>query len=50
MWYIMDEFGSKIQHSHEPTVKTVPFFYVPARISFTLLRPVTELEEGGNVD
>ena len=44
----MDEFGFKIQHSDEPTVKTVPFFYAPTKISFTLMWPVAKLQEGGN--
>ena len=47
LWYIMDEFGSRIQHSSTPSFRTVPFYYAPLQISFTLLWPVQDLEEGG---
>ncbi len=44
----MDEFGSRIQHSDEPSVQMVPFFYIPAGISFSLMWPTKKLKEGGN--
>lgn len=47
IWYIMDEFGSRIQHSDSPTVKTSPFFFAPLQISFTLMWPLQDLEENG---
>ncbi|XP_071134636.1 tubulin--tyrosine ligase-like protein 12 [Mytilus edulis] len=49
LWYIMDEFGSRIQHSSTPSFRTAPFYYAPLQISFTLLWPVQDLEEGGEV-
>lgn len=49
IWYIMDEFGSRIQHSDSPTVKTSPFFFAPLQISFTLMWPLQDLEENGKV-
>lgn len=49
IWYIMDEFGSRIQHSDSPTVKMSPFFFAPLQISFTLMWPLQDLEENGKV-
>ena len=48
IWYIMDEFGSRIQHSDTPSFRLVPFYYVPAQISFTIMWPMTTLEDGGS--
>lgn len=45
IWYIMDEFGSHIQHSDEPTCRLVPFFYLPEQATYSLLFPITDLEE-----
>ena len=47
VWYIMDEFGSRIQHSDTPSVAMTPFFYVTKQLAFSLLWPVAELEFGG---
>ncbi|KAK3588486.1 hypothetical protein CHS0354_012895 [Potamilus streckersoni] len=49
IWYIMDEFGSRIQHSDTPTFKTAPFYYTPSQLTFTLLWPVLALEKGDEV-
>ncbi|MBN3284885.1 TTL12 protein, partial [Polyodon spathula] len=46
VWYIMDEFGSRIQHSTEPTCCTAPFFYSTEEIAYTILWPVRDLENG----
>ncbi|KAG8142776.1 putative Tubulin--tyrosine ligase-like protein [Naja naja] len=46
VWYIMDEFGSRIQHSDEPTFATAPLFYMPQQIAFTILWPLRDLENG----
>jgi len=45
IWYIMDEFGSHIQHSDEPTCRLVPFFYLPEQATYSLLFPVCDLCE-----
>lgn len=45
IWYIMDEFGSRIQHSDEPTVRLVPFFYMAEQATYSIMFPVTDLEE-----
>ncbi|KAK3708599.1 hypothetical protein QZH41_011773 [Actinostola sp. cb2023] len=46
LWYILDEFGSKIQHSDEPTCRTALFYYVPMQLSYTLMWPSRDLEYG----
>ncbi|XP_044306790.1 tubulin--tyrosine ligase-like protein 12 isoform X1 [Varanus komodoensis] len=49
VWYIMDEFGSRIQHSDEPTFATAPLFYMPQQIAYTVLWPLRDLETGEEV-
>ncbi|XP_032618368.1 tubulin--tyrosine ligase-like protein 12 [Chelonoidis abingdonii] len=49
VWYIMDEFGSRIQHSDEPTFATAPLFYIPQQIAYTVLWPLRDLETGEEV-
>ncbi|KAF0684507.1 Aste57867_23506 [Aphanomyces stellatus] len=47
IWYVMDEFGSAIEHSDEPNFKMAPFYYVPTQCAFSLLWP-TELVEAND--
>lgn len=47
VWYIMDEFGSRIQHSDTPSFATAPFFYMPQKAAYTLLWPLRDLATGG---
>lgn len=49
VWYIMDEFGSQIQHSDEPSCGLAPFFYVPEQLAYSVLWPLHDLEEGDDV-
>ncbi|XP_034993736.1 tubulin--tyrosine ligase-like protein 12 [Zootoca vivipara] len=49
VWYIMDEFGSRIQHSDEPTFATAPLFYMRQQIAYTVLWPLRDLETGEEV-
>ncbi|KAK6482752.1 tubulin--tyrosine ligase-like protein 12 [Huso huso] len=49
VWYIMDEFGSRIQHSNEPTCCTAPFFYSTEEVAYTILWPLRDLENGEEV-
>lgn len=47
VWYIMDEFGSRIQHADMPSFATAPFFYMPQQVAYTLLWPLRDLDTGG---
>ena len=43
----MDEFGSRIQHSDEPTLMMKLFYYVPMKLSFSVIWPLRDLQCGG---
>lgn len=43
----MDEFGSRIQHSDQPSFAAAPLFYMPQQIAYTILWPLRDLETGG---
>ncbi|XP_038206579.1 tubulin--tyrosine ligase-like protein 12 [Zerene cesonia] len=49
VWYIMDELGSGITHSDNPNFRTVPFIHVPDQVTYTLLFPTKDIEEGETV-
>ncbi|XP_069580337.1 tubulin--tyrosine ligase-like protein 12 isoform X1 [Brachyistius frenatus] len=49
VWYIMDEFGSQLQHSDHPSCCTAPFFYMKDQLAFTVLWPQHHLQEGDEV-
>ena len=51
VWYVMDEFGSRIQHSDEPNVRTVPFISVTPQgpMTFSLLFLLRDLKEGQEI-
>nr|CAH8863147.1 unnamed protein product [Trichobilharzia regenti]CAH8863148.1 unnamed protein product [Trichobilharzia regenti]CAH8863149.1 unnamed protein product [Trichobilharzia regenti] len=49
MWYVLDEVGSRIQHSDEPTARMVPFYYVPRNLCYSIFWFVTDLQEGDSV-
>ena len=46
-WYIMDEFGSRIQHSDDPNFCVAPFFYAATGMGFSLMWPVKEVHPEG---
>lgn len=47
VWYIMDEFGSRVQHFSQPTCCLAPLFYSPQQIAYSVLWPLQDLEKGG---
>ncbi|KAI9555883.1 hypothetical protein GHT06_018400 [Daphnia sinensis] len=49
IWYIMDEFGSRIQHADCPTVRVVPFFYMNEQATYSIMFPITNLKENDEV-
>ncbi|XP_039318971.2 tubulin--tyrosine ligase-like protein 12 isoform X1 [Saimiri boliviensis] len=49
VWYIMDEFGSRIQHADVPSFATAPFFYMPQQVAYTLLWPLRDVDTGEEV-
>lgn len=49
VWYIMDEFGSRVQHSSQPTCCMAPLFYAPQQIAYSVLWPLQDLENGDEV-
>ncbi|XP_046971347.1 tubulin--tyrosine ligase-like protein 12 [Vanessa cardui] len=46
VWYVMDELGSGITHSDNPNFRIVPFMYIPEQLTYTLLFPIENVEEG----
>ncbi|XP_008399781.1 tubulin--tyrosine ligase-like protein 12 [Poecilia reticulata] len=49
VWYIMDEFGSQVQHSDHPSCCMAPFFYMQGQLAYTLLWPLQDLQGGDEV-
>ena len=49
IWYIMDEFGSRVQHSDSPTIRMVPFYYIPSQMTFTIMWPIKAMTVGDEV-
>ncbi|KAM4882070.1 tubulin--tyrosine ligase-like protein 12 isoform 3-T3 [Thomomys bottae] len=49
VWYVMDEFGARIQHADEPSFAAAPFFYAPQQVAYTLLWPLRDLDTGEEV-
>ena len=47
LWYIMDEFGSCIKHSVDPSFAVAMLFYVPLGVSFSIIWPLRDMAYGG---
>ncbi|GFS89378.1 tubulin--tyrosine ligase-like protein 12 [Nephila pilipes] len=48
-WFIMDEFGSRIHRSEDPTFAIAPFFFCGDKMMYSLLFPVISVTEGEEV-
>lgn len=49
LWYVMDEFGSAVQHSDNPNFKIVPFLNLAEGIVYSLLFPLRCAHKGDEV-
>ncbi|CAG4954270.1 unnamed protein product [Parnassius apollo] len=49
VWYVLDELGSGIIHSDNPNFRAVPFIHVPDQLTYTLLFPIENVEEGDTI-
>ena len=50
VWYIMDEFGARVQHSADaPNVRMVPFISTIDGAAYSLLFPVQKVDEGEEI-
>lgn len=46
VWYVLDELGSGITHSDNPNFRAVPFINVSDQMTYTLLFPIENVEQG----
>lgn len=49
LWYVMDEFGSAVQHSDNPNFKIVPFLNLAEGMVYSLLFPLRCAHKGDEV-
>ncbi|KAK4468610.1 hypothetical protein MN116_007800 [Schistosoma mekongi] len=49
IWYIVDEVGSRIQHSDKPTARMVPFYYVPRKMCYSVFWPIKDLQKDDSI-
>ncbi|XP_013114013.2 tubulin--tyrosine ligase-like protein 12 [Stomoxys calcitrans] len=49
IWYVMDEVGSAVGHSDEPNFRLVPFLHLDTQITYSLLFPIRDCEQGDQV-
>ena len=47
VWFVLDEFGSSIQHSCWPSFAMVPFYYVPKQDAYSVIWPLRDVAYGG---
>ncbi|XP_037044332.1 tubulin--tyrosine ligase-like protein 12 [Bradysia coprophila] len=46
IWYIPDELGCGVNHSDTPNFRLVPFMFMPEQITYSVLFPIEDCEEG----
>ncbi|CAI9739933.1 tubulin--tyrosine ligase 12 [Octopus vulgaris] len=44
LWYVMDEFGSRIQHSDDPSFAIAPFYYALDQLCYSVMFPLKDLQ------
>lgn len=49
LWYVMDELGSAIVHNDEPNFRIIPFIHVAEQITYSLLFPIKNVQEGDQI-
>ena len=49
LWYVNDELGSAIVHSDEPNFRLIPFIHASERVTYSLLFPIKDVDEGDQV-
>lgn len=47
LWYLMDEFGSRVAHSDEPNVAFENFYYMKGGLMVTVMFLLQDLKYGG---
>ncbi|KAH8413760.1 hypothetical protein KR222_007834 [Zaprionus bogoriensis] len=46
IWYVMDEVGSAVNHSDEPSFRLVPLLHLNTQTTYSLLFPIRDCEQG----
>jgi len=46
LWYVMDEFGSRFDHSDEPNMMFRVFCYAPTGVQYTVIYPLEDIAVG----
>ena len=49
LWYVMDEFGSRIQHSNDANVKIGPFHFGKNKTVYSVLWPLRDISDNEEV-
>ncbi|KAJ3612109.1 hypothetical protein NHX12_020386 [Muraenolepis orangiensis] len=49
VWYIMDEFGSQVQHSDRASCRMAPLYYTRGQLALNVLWPLQDLVHGDEV-
>jgi len=47
LWFVMDEFGSCIKHSDDPSFAVAIIYYAPLKVTFSVLWPLKDVDYGG---